>query len=360
MPISYFPSTQTLTSLLAKLRNGRMSIPDHQRDFVWSISQQRKLVVAIQRHKPVPSVLLRELDDGSLSLEDGHQRFKTALRYIDNEFDVDGVYFRDMLQEQQRMFERYAVIVVTYSGATDEEAREIFNDYQNGKPLTFGERLYSMIHTSPIVRYAVTNIMTPGAHFHGRLASALGGERTPKGRRGSDMATAYALCAGMAFGVDHLSRKWEDASAVLHRDIDEEALNAKIEVFTRVWERVQELAPVLNKTRKNEYWNLGNFGGYIAYSIELHFKGEALKYNLPESIDVLVERWATGIAENHVRVDPEDREERESKLLYNLHRDLSSARSWKIARWSNGLRCMFNAAVETKVETDSDDDASEE
>lgn len=344
--ISYSSSTKTLVYLLNRLRSGRLTIPDHQRDFVWSIGQQKKLVNSIRRNKPVPSILVRELDTGVSSLEDGQQRLKTLLRYVDNEFEAeDGKYFRDLTLDEQTKIDLYSVIVVGYSDATDEEAREIFNDYQNGKPLTVGERLYSM-RQSPIIHYAVTNLLTPGAEFHDRVANALGGGRTPKGRRGCDMTNAYALCAGMAFGIDYLSRKWDDASSVIHKNIDEPALNEKMNAYARVWQRVHELKPVTTKARRNDYWNPGNYGGYIVYSMELLLAGEGAKYNLPASMDDLIEHWAKEITTN-------------ATLLATLHEDLDAARSWKMARWSNGLARMFKAAaVETQaVDTEDEDDA---
>jgi hypothetical protein len=47
----------------------------------------------------------------------------------------------------------------------------------------------------------------------------------------------------------------------------------------------------------------------------------------------------------------------ETLLSRVLHRDLSAARSWKLARWSNGLRRLFNA--DPVVLTDSDDEADD-
>lgn len=350
MPISYSSTTVKLHSLLRRMRNERLAIPDHQRDFVWSLRQQCKLVLAIRRGKPIPSILLRELDDDTQTLEDGQQRLKTMLRYVDNEFSVEGHYFRDLSPEEQERIKEYNVIATTYSGADDELAREIFNDFQNGRPLTVGERLYSLYHTSPIVRYTVERLLTPGHYFHERMAPMFAmSTRTAKARRGSDMVTAFCLCAGLAFRIDYLSRKWDDIDNVLHRTIDTAEIDAKLDTYVRVWERVHQMAPVTTKTRRNEYWNLGNFGGYIAYSLEMHATAAGqTEFNLPSTVEGLVDAWATHIAEVYA----------DEALLYRvLHRDLSAARSWKKARWANGLRRLFT--VDPTVLTDSDDDDDE-
>ncbi len=341
----YTSYTEKLKTLLRKYRNGRLTLPDYQRDFVWSLRQQRKLVTSIRLGKPIPSILLRELEDDTMTLEDGQQRLTTLGLYIDNTFDLDGVYFRDLSDHDQQRVLSYDVVVIKYSGVTDEEARQIFNDFQNGKPLTFGERIYTS--RSPIVDYAMRKFLTPGIDLYHRLAKITGEGRTPKGRRGADMARAFAMCAGVAFGIDHLSRKWDDAEILLHKDIDEGALDAKFERYAQVLERVNELEPVLTKTRRSQYWDPGNFMGYVLFTLMIHGTPEGADFNLPHSLDELCEVWAQHIAAVH----------REPKLLEDvLHRDLSAARSWKRARWANGVRRLFKPDDNTVLEDMGEDD----
>lgn len=345
MPISHNSTTVRLHTLLRKMRDERLRIPDHQRDYVWSPRQQCKLVNAILAGKPIPSILIRELANYTETLEDGQQRLRTALRFVDNEFALEGgVRFVDLSEDRKQLILNYSVSVTTYSGADDALAREIFIDHQGGMPLTVGERLYSLAGMSPIVSYAVERLLTPGHDFYERLGPMFAtNARTPKARRGSDMVTAFCICAGMAFGIDYLSRKWSDIEEVLSRDVDEAALDAKLDTFVRVWERLHQIAPVTTRTRRNEYWNLGNFGGYIAYSLELHADPvKRAEFNLPASMDELVNMWATRIANE--------------ETLTLLHRDLSAARSWKKARWANGLRRVFTADTTVLVDSEDDDD----
>lgn len=354
--ISYTSYTEKLHALLRRMRGNRLRVPDHQREFVWSVRQQRKLIDAIRRRKPIPSLLLRDMgdDEETMTLEDGHQRLRTCLHFTNNDFALeDGRYFLDLPQEEQETIRTYDFIVVKYSGATDEEAREIFNDFQNGKPLTFGERLYSLLHTSPIVDFAVRMVLTPGEGFYERLAPIMGlAGRTPKSRRGADIARAFALCAGVAFGIDHLSRKWDDADTILHRDLpNEEQAVQRLENYVRVWERVHELAPVTTATRKNGYWDLGTFGGYIVHSQIKMETPERVALGLPGTMEDLTERWAQHIAEVY---------RDETLLVRVLHHDLSAARSWKEARWANGVRRMFSGDnVEVIVDSEDEDDATE-
>jgi hypothetical protein len=345
--INYDSSKQRLRTLLRKLENERLGIPDYQRDFVWSLRQQKRLIEAVRRGKPIPSLLLRNLEDedDSTTLEDGHQRLRTLQRFVRNEFSVDGRFYSDLTEDEKKKILDYELIIVTYSGATDEVAREIFNDFQNGKPLTFGERLSAA--ASPIVEFATQQLLTPGQGYYERMERLFGAGRTTKGRRGSDMAMAFALCAGLAFGIDHLSKKWDDAESVLHREFNEERLQQKLERYISVWERVNEIAPITTKARRNEYWNLGTFGGYIVYSFEIYGTADAAAYALPATEQGLVEMWAQHIVDCY---------HDETLLVRTLHRDLSAARSWKLARWANGLHRLTTPDNPIVMEDDDDDD----
>lgn len=348
MPIAYTANPIKLRALIAQLRNGRLGIPDHQRDFCWSLRQQKTLVDAIQRGKPIPSILRRELDDGQYSLEDGRQRLETCRRYMDDLFaDKTGRLFSQLTPLERERWENYDVVVTTYSGATDEEAREIFNDTQNGKPLSFGERIGSMAMTAPIVRYAIRMLLTPGEGLYDAVAP-FWGEHTQKGGRGAAMTSAFALCAGLAFGPDYTSRKWDDAVEVLHRDFDEVAVTARLNSIVEIYTGVTAVMPATDKAVRDQYWDLGNFTGYIAFSLcvlDTPELASSIGYELPDR-DTVIRTWISHLVA--VRTHP--------GLLWEvLHRDMSSARSWNKARWSNGVRRLF-APTQGGVMEDSEDE----
>ena len=349
MPIFHNSTTFPLQILLRKLRSGLLSIPLHQREFIWTLAQMVYFIEAVMSG-PTPSILLRELEDDRLSLEDGLQRLTTLKRFVDNVFSVNGLFFRDMSPADQDKLMRTNIAATTYSGATDEDARRIFNAFQNGRPLTVGERIRSLHHASPIVDFVVDNFFTESSELYRRLQPIMAmNTRTPRGRRGGDFTTAFALCAGLVFGVDHMSRKWGDADRVLHKNIDEESLRQKLITYVEVWEEVNRLAPVTNKLRSNQYWDLGNYGGYIAYSIMLQGTPEGAALNLPATKEELVDFWSNFIVRCY----------QDNLLLpQTLHRDLSSARSWNLARWLNGIRAVFRPDIrEVLVDSDDDDDS---
>ena len=359
MPITYTASVVKLSVLVTRLRNGRLAIPDHQRDFCWSMRQQQTLATCILRPKPVPSILIREKDDNSTTLEDGRQRLETAARYTENQFNtIDGRFFTDLTDLERERWSSYDVVVITYSGATDQEAREIFNDTQNGKPLTFGERIFSLSATSPIVTFATRTLLTPGQGLHDSFAPYWGVHRSAQARRGADMTKAFALCAGFAFGIEHLSTKWDDATVVLHRDFDEHVVITRLNILLRVYREMAERVPVTTKALQSTYYDIGNFTGYIAFSIMV--QGDPMNFRrlaamlapaIPDR-NSLVNRWVDFMVAQR---------EQPGLLLEILHRDLSLARSWNRSRWQNGVRRLLVpdsfAQIPADENLDDDDDA---
>jgi hypothetical protein len=357
MAPSFSPSFEKLSVLLRRMDNGRLVVPEYQRGYVWVLRKKRKLVNTILSGYPIPNILLRSLEDENetTTLEDGQQRLVTMKKFTENEFELEnGNRFSDLSAVEQDKIRNYVVLCSTYVGATDDEARQMFNDHQDGMALTVGERLCAA--RSPIVDYTARMLLTPGEGFHDRMVPIVGA-RNWKTARGADMTQAYALCAGFAHGIDYLSRKWDDVDDVLHVGFNEAAVTAKLDLYVRVLERVHELAPITTKTRRNQIWNLGNFGGYIAFSIEVRGEG---RDGMPTGTNEFIEMWAQHIGDVYRR--PE-------MLGMILHRDLSSARSWKTARWSNGLNRLLEeqaraagvaAAVAQVIVEESDGEESED
>lgn len=350
--------TRNLSEVLADLRARALFIPRHQRDFCWTPPQMKGLVDTVKEGLPMPAILIRKHDDRSESLEDGRQRMESIQRYVDGIYPGnDGRLFAELSEVERDRFMSYPVVVVCYSGVGDVAARRIFNYCQGGRPLTVGERLWSLILMAPIVEFANRTLLTRAAPgepptLGDRLAPMLG-EHDARSARAKHLTTATALCGSLEFGINYLSRKWDDLEAIVHRDVDAPRLLRRLETYVRIWERVHALSPVTRAERRKKYWDLGNYGGYMAYSILLMATPEGrAENNLPETEDELVEAWARHIVAEY-EADSPDR-------VPLLHRDLNRARSWKLARWQNGLRLLFVAAEAVPEEPEEELDEGEE
>lgn len=331
------------------MASGALQIPDHQREFVWPLSAQERLVRAILRGLPIPDILLRR--HGMVTtIEDGRQRLTTMMRYIDNAFRVDGLYFREQSVESQMTIRLYIVGTTTYSDATDEEAVEIFNSHQNGVPLSVGEKLWALQAISPVVRFALRELLTPGSGFYDRTVP-FWGERDPRGQRDKNLLTAVALTAGLAFGNEYLSRKWKDLYDVSSRAFDEALVRARLQTIVEIYEHVHATCPVTTKSQKNKYWDLANFTAYMAHSLTLTPEKEPV-YAIP-SAEEAMDVWYTFLVEQ--RAHPEILGQR----LRTTADGAAQGGHWTWDRWHKGWRRMFHPASFLVNVMNPEDDVAE-
>ena len=327
-------------------------IANHQRGFCWTLIRQQELVDTVLSGLPIPVIILFQRPNRTLSLEDGQQRLKTLRRFRDNEFPLaDGRHYRDLSVEDRTHFDLYPVPVLTYRNATNQQIIDIFNRFQNGSPLSVGERLHSLTEMSPLVILARRLLLTMGEGLHDR-ATATWGQRAGEDKKRRNLLSACAMVAGAAFGSAALSRKWgdferrdEQGVMSLARDIDEALVTLKIERLLRIYERANAEFRMNGKAAKNKLWDAGTFSGYIIHSLN----------SLPqERWDELEARWADFIVAGR----------RDASVLNVLTDTVAAARSWTAERWQTGCRAVFpdlfpteEAAGEPEVIDDEDEDS---
>lgn len=348
---------EQLETLLNRMdpENHEIFIANHQRGFCWTLIRQQELVDTVLNGLPIPVIILFQRANRELSLEDGQQRLKTLRRFRDNEFPLaDGRHYRDLSVEDRTYFDLYPVPVLTYRNATNQQMIDIFNRFQNGSPLSVGERLHSLAEMSPLVRLAKRLLLTVGEGLHDR-ATATWGPRAGDDKKRRNLLSACAMVAGAAFGIAALSRKWgdferrdEQGVMSLARDIDETLVTLKIERLLRIYERANAEFRMSGKAMKNKLWDAGTFSGYIIHSLN----------SLPqERWDELEARWTDFIVAG--RRDP--------GVLTVLTDTVAATRSWTADRWHSGCMAVMpdlfvaqEAAGEREENDDSDDTDSTE
>lgn len=316
----------------------------------------QRLVRSILRGLPIPDILLRKVmnPDGRtlMTLEDGVQRLTTMRKYIDNEFAVDGLLFRDQTVASQMIISLYTVGTTTYEDATDEEAVEIFNSHQNGVPLTVGEKLWALQAISPVVRFALRELLTPGVGYCDQVVP-FWGERKPRANRDKNLLTAIAMVAGLAFGSEFISRKWADLYEISSRPFDEEVVRSRLERLIRIFKRVSTTCPVTTKQQRNKYWDPANFSAFIIHSLTITAEKEST-LEIP-SLEETEDAWYEFMVEQ--RAYPE---------ILNERLRAGSARMgghWSWDKWHTGWKRMFHpevfadgAPVVSSDESDVEDD----
>ena len=117
--ITSYGADYPVDSIIKRLRNGSIVVPDFQREFVWSERQASKFIESLLLGLPVPGIFLsRDMESADLLVIDGQQRLKSLLSFYNGE--IKGKIFR--LHDVQDRFEG-----LTYK-ELDSEDRQRLDD----------------------------------------------------------------------------------------------------------------------------------------------------------------------------------------------------------------------------------------
>lgn len=102
--------------------------PPYQRNFIWSIDDQRYLIESIKKNNPLPNFFLRKKDNTHFEMVDGQQRSKTIISFIDKQFqDLNGNDYSKTKHPHFLDFEFPVTIITDTEGASIENFYAIVN-----------------------------------------------------------------------------------------------------------------------------------------------------------------------------------------------------------------------------------------
>src|SRR5690606_22378230 len=78
----YKYSTITIRELLELTISERINLsPSYHRGFIWSLPDQKALIITISKGYPLPNLFIRVLENGQMEMVDGQQRSITIIKY---------------------------------------------------------------------------------------------------------------------------------------------------------------------------------------------------------------------------------------------------------------------------------------
>lgn len=109
--MKYSVTQITIAELLEWIKKDKIDLhPPYQRNFVWTLKDQKQLVDSIMRGYPLPNFIISLRKDGTYEMVDGQQRATTISKFVKNEFpDFNKHYFRDI---DQKLFLDYHLVFV--------------------------------------------------------------------------------------------------------------------------------------------------------------------------------------------------------------------------------------------------------
>ena len=143
--------TRTVQEVVKRIKAGRYQLdPDFQRDFVWPVDKQSRLIESCVMRIPLPVFYVAEAKDGRIAVVDGLQRLTTFNRFLTDEFGLvlkagddqpthplDGKKFSGLpLLLQERIEDTQLTLYILDAKAPERAKLDIFERVNSGVPLT--------------------------------------------------------------------------------------------------------------------------------------------------------------------------------------------------------------------------------
>ena len=132
--IDYRVRSVSLLNLVNDVKKGRL-IPDayFQRNLVWREVHNKDFIKTILLGYPFPQIFISKgkIDIASMStiscIVDGQQRTNAIVKFIENQYEVDGKYFNDLTDDEKSDFLKYEIAVIELDVENDDpKVQEIF------------------------------------------------------------------------------------------------------------------------------------------------------------------------------------------------------------------------------------------
>jgi len=119
--------------------------PEFQRDFIWTVDKQSRLIESVAMRIPLPVFYMAEDDEGRMVVVDGLQRLTTFHRFLNGELrlklpdrkDLHNKCFDQLSSKIKNRIEDFNLIYYSIDSRVPERARlDIFERVNGGVPLT--------------------------------------------------------------------------------------------------------------------------------------------------------------------------------------------------------------------------------
>jgi hypothetical protein len=120
-------------------------VPDYQREFVWDVERQSRLIESVTLGLPIPIIFLAEDRNGRLEIVDGSQRIRTLAAFLTGELVLNGLdklslmnglRFADLAVSRQRKINNTPMRMIVLSDTATEEVRnDLFERINRGSDL---------------------------------------------------------------------------------------------------------------------------------------------------------------------------------------------------------------------------------
>jgi hypothetical protein len=118
------PYDLSVQALVEQWGDKTLVLPEIQREYVWDNPRASKLIESLLLNIPIPVLYFAETDDAKWEIFDGHQRVRSVVRYVNNEFALSSLSllghfnrsrFHNLPLREQRFLERRTIRAIVIS-----------------------------------------------------------------------------------------------------------------------------------------------------------------------------------------------------------------------------------------------------
>lgn len=249
---------RTVFDVVRRIRSGGFVMnPDFQRDFIWDLEKQSRLIESVVMRIPLPVFYLAEDSQGKTIVVDGLQRLTTFRNFLDGEFklklshqeSLDNKRFSDLSPKIQNRIEDCNLVLYILDSKVPERAKfEIFERVNGGVALT-RQQMRNCLFNGPATLWLKQEAST-------RLfCEATGNSLDTKKMRDREFVNRF--CAFTLVGVD-----------VYGRDMDEFLARALFIMNDSTDEKRENLSTRFRLSLKN------NFDLFGRHAFRKHVPGQ--------------------------------------------------------------------------------------
>lgn len=224
---------RTVFDVVRRIGQGQyVMAPEFQRDLVWDVRRQSRLVESMLIGVPIPVFYLAENQANEVVVVDGLQRLATFVQFLTGRFalkldasDLRNKKFDDLSAEQQRAIEdTQLVIYVVEQSADDDVMLDIFDRVNSGVALT-RQQMRNCLYQGPGTRWLRDEAVRP------LFVRVTGGGFSKKLMRDREVLNKFA--AAVLLGTDDYRSKDDFLARGIRRmncahDVELESLSARL------------------------------------------------------------------------------------------------------------------------------------
>jgi hypothetical protein len=150
------PVDLSVQTLVEQWKSGLLHLPDIQREYVWDNGKASRLVESLILNIPIPVLYFAETDDAKYEIIDGHQRVRSIVRFLDNEFilgglgvlrEYRGMRFHQLPAKEQRFLRMRTLRAIIISADSHPNMKfEIFERLNTGSISLNAQELRNSIY----------------------------------------------------------------------------------------------------------------------------------------------------------------------------------------------------------------------